>query len=244
MDLVIPIRPGHRSGPEPVKWLLRTYYQHWPAIERVFIVGYLPPCLDATTLIHIPTTQASTKFVNIGENLQAAIDSPDLGEEWIWANDDMFLITDYLDPLPLYRRPQPYADVIDGWGATGAPDHREYVIGMRRQYEILKDWGHENPHCCELHVPIPINRTHLEAVTRRAWSEYPDLERGHFRGIYGGTLPIGDTVPLDDVKIRAHNRPPAQISPWVSTSPVSWNVGAVGRWIRERYWRPSRWELR
>lgn len=243
MDLVIPIRPGGRNGPEPVQWLLRTYEHHWEAIDRVFIVGHLPRNLDPSEVIHIPTDQHRTKFENVGENLEATLRSEELGEEFIWANDDMFLIEDLEEPLPLYRRPIPYREVVAEWEAQGPPEHRAYVIGMKAQLEILEDWGYSDPICTELHVPIPIDRSRLTAITDRAWKEYPELERGHFRGIYGGTFTEKESVPMADVKHRPHRGGiPAKGARWISTSPVSWNIGEVGKWIRRKYWRKSRWE--
>ena len=158
-------------------------------------------------------------------------------------NDDFFFLAD-VDTLPLYRRQKPLGDYLAGLkGETDSPDpeHRAYVRGIRGQYDLLKRWGHKDPiQSTELHLPIPLDRTHLAAVLAAAAVDAPDLEAGHFRALYGAAL---DTVEAEDVKVPSHNGQMPK-GGFVSTGPVSWSVGLIGKTIRRRYWRPSPWEKR
>jgi hypothetical protein len=67
----------------------------------------------------------------------------------------------------------------------------------------------------------------------------PELEGGHFRALYGVGLPA---IPIADIKIRAHTELPAPGQTMVSTTPESWTMGAIGQYLRARYWRKSPFE--
>jgi hypothetical protein len=205
----------------------------------VLIIGHLPHQLDPAAVTHIPTVQDRSKFENIGTNVEALM-ALDL-ESVVWLNDDMYLVEDWVGPVPLWARDRRFLEVLAGLNAdTGSAEHRAYVRGMVAQYEVLADWGFDNPWCTDLHLPIPLDLERLRAVTSRAWADYPDLERGHFRALYGAGLEVD---PVPDVKHNPHRGLPTPTRGWVSSGPVAWNVGEMGKFIRRRYWRPSRWEL-
>jgi hypothetical protein len=209
-------------------------------VERVFIIGHLPPKISPDRVEFIPTPQEGTKFANIGENLEAVMESH-ISEEFIWLNDDFMLLEDFTGPMPVWARELPMREHIERLHpGIGSAEHRAFVLGLITQFEILLEWGFDDPMCADLHLPIPLEKLRLKAITSRVWAEYPLLERGHFRALYGAGLEL---EPVADVKHSAHRGFPEAVRGWVSSSPVAWNVGELGRVIRKRYWRPSRWEV-
>lgn len=236
MDLVVPLREHTRQGPNPARWMLRTVHHHLPQVDRVVIVGDLPDWAEPD--VWIPSRNDRPKFTNIGNHLERALRARDVSDEFIWTNDDIFLLAD-LTPMPVYAR-----GPIDPYAANlkpdqGHADHRAFIDGIRRQAALAKLWGYDpaatlNADC---HAPIPLEKDRLAAVLERRDQDDPAIEAGHFRMIYGLGLEAtvikdpkvrGDAVPDDDRVI-------------VSTSTRSWE-GPCGDRIRNLYWRPSPWE--
>lgn len=239
MDIAYPIRGVRASGPDPLRWSLRTAYQHLP-VDRVFIAGARRPgwLKPHERIVFIETAQARTKHDNIGENLRAVLGS-EISEEFVWLNDDFFLLSDF-DEIPLWARRQSLREKVEALRPDiGSPDNQAYVKGMRAQLGILSEWGFDDPICAELHVPIPLARTRAEEILDRVEREFPEHELGHFRALYGAGLPA---ELRDDVKVKSHTQELSENADLVSTSPVSWNVGNVGKQIRGKYWRRAPWE--
>lgn len=239
VDVAFPTKRNYRaSGSDPLRWALRCLSQHLEH-DRVFIVGDLPSWVEPTSVVHIPVVQDATKFVNIGRNIRAAAGS-EISDRFLWMNDDFFLLED-VEEVPLYCRHRSFREVVQGLhDEAGDANHRAYCIGMRGQLEILERWGFTEPHCTDLHVPIPLERGLLLEVLDRA-SHEPGHELGHFRALYGAGL---DAEPMMDVKLRHHRDMPRE-GAWVtSTNPVAWEVGDAGKMIRRRYHRPSPYERR
>lgn len=206
-------------------------------VDRVWIAGDLPNWIDPATVEHLPTDQSSSKFTNIGRNIRAVAESS-IADDFLWLNDDFFIIED-LEEIPLHSRPEPFGQLIENWNEhAGTTDHKAYIRGMRRQYQLLLEWGFdERIMCSDLHVPIPLNKGRLLEVLDRAAATAPDLEAGHFRALYGAGL---EMVPIRDNKRKGESLELGD-PPFVSTSPVAWQRGA-GVEIRSRYWRRSPFE--
>src|SRR5690606_15425571 len=88
MGVVVPIR-RIRSNLDPLIWVLRSWETNYPNI-RLVLAGHRPSWANPDAVVE--TVQNRTKFHNIGINLVATLNSPKVGEEFVWTNDDIFLL--------------------------------------------------------------------------------------------------------------------------------------------------------
>lgn len=238
MDIVVPIRPN-RPDPDHLQYVVRSWAELFP-VDRLFIVGRrLPEWADPDEVTHLKTHQNWEKFWNIGQNLEATLTS-DVSEEFVWLNDDMFLLK-RKRTIPLTNK-GPWDHVIYHLGEPrGTGDFQDYILGFRGQRDILRAWGFDTEvePCTDLHTPMPIVKARMAEILERLKAEYPAHWTGHFRGLYGAGLP---STRMGDVKLKAVDQLPAASWWTVSTAMKSWN-GQAGVMLRERFSTPSRFEL-
>jgi hypothetical protein len=220
-----------RPSPDPLVWSLRTMAYHYP-VDRVYIAGGLPRALDPNMVHHLPTAQRGHKWGNLAENLRAIVAS-DIGDTFIYMNDDFFVVAD-VDSIPLMDR-GPLDAYCETLRERGGADHQEFVVGMRAQRDLLRQWGYIDPPCTDLHAPQPTDKARMAELLERVARDHPDHPVGHWRALYGAGL---DSVTIRDPKHRGEIT-----GTYWSSSPQSWR-DTEGQWIRDRYWRPSPWEAR
>lgn len=242
--VVYPVRRGRRRDPDHLRWSIRSL-RNLPH-SNVVIVGQLPDWIDPATVSHIPTDQGRHKFVNIGMNLQAALDSADVTDRFVWFNDDFYVLRP-VDCVELHDRGPmgPFCEklrVAKHYQASYSTEHREYLAGMASQRSILLEWGYtDDLPFCDLHCPIPIDKDRCRDVLARTIDTKPDHQLGHFRGLYGAGLP---STYLEDSKTKSRNRHyklSDHPDPYFSTYVRTW-LGPVGAQIREMFPDPSPYE--
>jgi hypothetical protein len=203
----------------------------------------------------LPTKQDSTKFVNIGRNLQAVLDS-DISDRFLWMNDDFFFLTDYGEDIPLYARTQRYdhfcAKLQRNIGPRAhrprqprSPNLRGYINGMVDQMKFLHAAGVDvsAPINTDAHIPIPIDKARLKQVLVEVREKHPTHPVGHFRALYGNWPPqmIGIET-LNDPKLMGNkNGIPEDGRPFISTNSRSW-AGVIGGELRGMFDEPTRFE--
>lgn len=236
-DIAIPVRPKART--ESLRYALRSIHRHVPH-GRVYVVGGRPDYLS-DQITHLPTTQDSDPFTNVGRALTALLDS-DISEDFYWWQDDLFALEAVTEPIPLRARLQPldtYVDLITRNLATGATYHRQYVAGVKAQRDMLRAWGYDTaalPNgCC--HYPTPVNKTHLKHTLERIAAHDPGHPLGHFKAVHSADLPVEQ---IRDCKVMG-TRVPLPAWQFVSTSAASWK-GATGKKLMARLVEPSPYE--
>lgn len=193
--------------------------------SRVFIVGNLPAW--AKNVTHIPTRQLSTRYLNAFRNLVAACESRQIGESFIFMNDDFFIMKK-LESLPaLHRGP--------------ISIHRLHHSGMyfkqiMNTKRALENEGFSKILSYELHVPMIFEKSKLLTALRLAQA------RGvpNKRTFYGNYWGVGGQQ-IDDVKISDGRSPTGQ-EVFLSTSDGSFRRYEVGRYIRARFPDPCEYE--
>lgn len=232
-DVVIPVRMGDDN--EELRYALRSLALNMPH-RAVWLVGFLPSWVS-DQVGYIPVEQTSTKWANTRANLIAACTDPDVPDEFILSNDDMFCMRP-VEQVPVLHRGR-VDDVVRRFGERGI-DSR-YVVGMRDTATYLREMhGIDEPLSYELHIPMLVNkRTRLEALYL---AEESGIKVPHVRTIYGNLQQLGGEQ-IEDVKYHTFEDVPADDAVWVSTDDGPFNRGAVGAWIRERLPDPCRYEL-
>ncbi|MFC8332724.1 hypothetical protein [Streptomyces olivaceus] len=227
LDIVCPLREA--ASHEELRYALRTWEANLPH-GRVWLVGHRPRW--AINVEHIPNRQNGTKYSNTSRAVEAACLHPDVSEQFIFLNDDFFVLH-RLTALPVYHR-GPLREVEAYYASRG---NGAYLRGLRETRDLLVDRGHEDPLSYELHVPLPVTKTGM--LTALDAGRHLDVL--HKRTAYGVLAGIGGER-MRDVKVL-HRRPGFETrSGFLSTMPDSFAHGAVGSYIRHAYARPSRYE--
>lgn len=228
-DIVVPVREAATS--EELRYALRSLVAHLPH-GRVWLVGHRPRW--AVDVEHLPVPQTGTKFQNSTAAVRAACEHPDVSEEFVLTNDDMFLMHAQAGGMPvLHRGPLHEVEVYHASRQSG-----DYLRGMRETAALLADLGHRDPVSYELHVPMTVDKTGmLDALDLGQ-----HLDVLHKRTLYGNLAGVGGQ-PIEDVKIL-HRAPRGYTSDslFLSTMPDSFAYGEVGKFIRGAFPDPSPYE--
>ncbi|WP_432034584.1 hypothetical protein [Streptomyces antibioticus] len=226
-DIVYVVAQG--DGNEELRYSLRSLAAHLPH-GRVWIAGYRPAWVS-DTVGHIDTAQTGSRFQNSTGNLRAACEHPDVAEDFVYFNDDFFVMQ-ALEAVPVLHR-GPLAEVI---ASTPSSLYRRGASAtqMHMQRMGLADEGPLLSY--ELHVPLPVVKADMLAAL--------DAGRGlpvlHKRTLYGNLCRIGG-VQTADVKVKAYDDVGPD-GPFVSTSDASFAGGRVGERIRAAFPVPCRYE--
>ncbi len=153
MDIVYICRKGEN---EELRYSLRSIEKFSPNY-RVWVVGYKPSWYTGNFM---PVEDTSGKFNNIRLALLAVCENPEISEDFVFMNDDFFLIKPInkfitysggllTDKINRYRQINPTSS---------------YVIALKKTLEHLKRSGIKNPIDYDIHVPMVFNKTKLREV--------------------------------------------------------------------------------
>lgn len=227
----------HSLVNEELRYSLRSLAQHWPDTE-VTIVGFKPPWIVDVNYIPVPQVPGE-KHLNSLRNQAAALSSNDLPSEYWSMNDDFFI----LKPGATEYHWGFVEDVIQDYGRKELGN--SYYRSMIATWEICRDIGFEKPLSYAAHVPGRIHKDIMRDTVR-------DCNR---EGVWVQHLTIANNIaksgglqlPHGDVKIYDRHRL-VKLPDWlpdseyVSTYDVSFGRGSIGKWIRERFPEPCKFE--
>ncbi|MEC3995152.1 hypothetical protein VSR01_17080 [Actinacidiphila sp. DG2A-62] len=225
-DIVYPVRPGNTN--QELRYSLRSL-ANLPH-GRVWIAGHMPPWVRHAG--HIPVEPQATKYKGSTANLRAAVEHEEVSEEFLYFNDDFFLMRPLVSMPVLHRGP---LDRVERYYA-----HRpngSYLRGLRETRELLGELGHRQPLSYELHVPMPMTK----ARVRETLEVGAHLEVLHKRTLYGNLHQVGGRE-ISDPKILTRSPQFPQSAPFLSTSPDTFAHGLVGRFIRAAFPVPGPYE--
>lgn len=227
LDIVVPVREGPVN--EQLRYALRSWAANLPH-GRVWLVGGRPSW--AVGVEHIPTRQDGTKYRNTTRAVEAACLHPEVSDPFLLCNDDFFVLRRQ-EAMPVYHR-GPVAQVEAYYATRG---NGKYLRGLRQTRDLLVELGHPDPVSYELHVPLPVHKRGMLAALE-VGRHLPVL---HKRSMYGNLSRIGGER-MADVKVL-HRAPRYDTSSgFLSTMPDSFAHGAVGAFLRQAFWQPSRYE--
>lgn len=237
LDIVYPVRFSETN--EELRYSLRSLknINH----GNVFLVGFVPSW--AQNIIPIKRLQLGrTKYVNAQENLIAAIQHPDLADDFLLFNDDFF-ITSKIGEYPNYHRGL-LEDVINEHRQLKCGGFNPYLQGMIEGRNFLD--GIDNIQrpllSYELHIPMLYNKEKLKELLKIQQQLRP-MNVVQPRTMYGNYYKIGGTK-VADVKIYDIDQTifPDHI-PFISTSDRTWNRGEIGNYLRKKFNRKSDYEV-
>lgn len=187
MDIVIPLGKQSPYQNKELRYCLRLIEKHLKNYRNIYIVGELPNWL--TNVIHIPASDTSSHEVNIKNKILIACEHPDISEDFIFFNDDHFLIKD-VDALTY---PYYYCDDL----------HRKVIGAMYRQScnntrNILEHNNLPILHY-DIHAPIIYNKSMFKKIMEAYdWN----VRSGYIiKSLYCNTLKVMGEV-MTDLKVN------------------------------------------
>ena len=171
--------------------------------DKVFIVGGCPDNIRKEKIIHIPTEQTGTKWVNAKNNVKRACIDERLSDDFIYMNDDFFFMQPIAEPvkeLNLYW--DTMSAVYDIYFKRCAGE-TNWCKGMKQTRELLIKQGFTDPLCYDLHTPIIFNKTKFLKMFEEI-AGLDDIPVLHWRSVYGN-LYAQNASKTSDVKVRTAN---------------------------------------
>jgi hypothetical protein len=190
IDVVIPLGKGSRNGDLELRYCLRAIQKYLKNYRYVVIVGELPSFL--TGVLHIPFVDSDQKETNIMRKVLAACNTPEITDDFIFFNDDHFLLRRIdAQSYPYFHR-----------GNLSNAVHKYPVSNIYRQSiqntaNALRFKGFNDLHF-DIHTPIIYNKAKFrDVVPMYNWDTYGSLV---VKSTYCNTLRIAGEL-MKDCKI-------------------------------------------
>jgi hypothetical protein len=227
MDIVYTVKSGREFGDE-LRYSLRSL-ANIPH-DNVWIVGDTYPWVKNVRFLNV--YQGKSSWTNVHENLRRVCLQKDLSEEFIFLNDD-FYIMQKIDAMPVLHG-GPLSDLKDRYKKS---ERHYYARIVRNTFDYLGP-GSMN---YDLHTPMTLNKELLPIVLKNSKDRL-------FRSIYGNKYAIGGEY-YKDTKVRSKRHPaPAATheevvsSPFISSSNTSFSESFVGDFIRDQFHQKCNYE--
>jgi hypothetical protein len=227
IDVVYVLGTGSKFNNHEIRFSLRSVEKHLRNMGNVWIVGEHHPGLKDVNFIKYPdkTTMPGT---NIMLKLTRACEDLGISDDFLFFNDDHFLLTDYDAPLfPYY---------FDKTITEFARPADAYVRQVKNTGKYLTQKGLPDKFF-DVHTPIIFNKAKfIEYVTNGPDWSFP--HRYVVKSIYGNAMRI-EGEQFTDNKTDA---PPPPKSKIFSTS--SRVKASVQRFLLEQFPKKCRYEVR
>lgn len=188
--------------------------------NQVFIVGYTPSWVK--NIESIPTRQDGLRYNNSNNNLRAALNDPRVSEDFIFMNDDFFIMEE-TEIKPFYMSTMnSFIKKINS---------RAYLKIIEDTDELLEilEATHKS---YELHIPFVFNKTKLRKLFEIIDKHNVNGLNLMTRTLYGNYYEIGGKR-MDDVKIRDYET--VERKKYLSTTDDSFERGRIGRYIKSKF---------
>lgn len=166
LSIIIPLASngfGSRYGNVELKYCLRSIEKHLSGYGEIFLIGHKPNWVK--NVQHIPATDEDRtwwKEWNIYRKILLACEDPRVSEDFLFMNDDHFLLKDFVaGEFPYYW---------DGGLDDQTKREDQYGATVRNTHDLLKSLGIESPKHCDVHTPCLYNKDKFKALSKFNWS--------------------------------------------------------------------------
>jgi hypothetical protein len=230
MDAVFTVRDGPTG--ESLRYALRGLHENVDT-DEVWMVGSTPGWVRKHHQIDVE--QRWDRWHNTSHSLLAVCEHPDVSDPFMLWNDDFFALRPviHLDWCHGPMRTFPDVDKVSRAYLQGRDDTLRYL----REHD-----GFLDPLSFDLHVPLVVHKDVMAQAVRDTMAIAVPWKRSAYgnRALRAGLIPRPTTRP--DPKIFDLESLPGPDWDWLSSAPYAFTVGAVGRWVRERFPDPSPYE--
>lgn len=234
-DVVYTVKPDDSN--EELRYSLRSLSNIGDFSGRVFIAGYKPSWLK--NVIHVPNfqTMRKSKYKNAKSNWQKVNAHPELSQEYIYMNDDFFVMKPIKEVPVLHNGDQD--EFIERYLKIGSKAYVQGAITTKHVVHRMGVGGKLKNY--ELHVPMVFDKTKRKALSLLMREANPEGKNTHFRTAYGNYYKLGGRK-MKDVKIHGNGFAFDKNSTFLSTSDESFAQSDVGTFIRKQFPKKSRYE--
>lgn len=216
---------------EELRYSLRSVEVNWPYF-RVWFCGGCPDGINPDIMMRL-NQQGLNKWEKVRNSLIKVCENNEITEDFWLFNDDFFV----MKKRKAYFEPQyngKIIDYIEHIKMKHHGSHSEYTVRLLKTIEALEsaDRGTLN---YEVHKPMLINRQKALEVL----DKFPKV--GGFRSLYGNYWQIGGENQ-HDMKIKELRTFDWEDWEFLSTADSSFREGDVGKYIRGRFNKISRFE--
>lgn len=228
-DIIYFVKPSMANN--ELTYSLRTL-ENFKVGGRVWFYGFCPYHLAPDYFVECNQGLFS-KWKRVHDMIVKVCENDNITEDFWLFNDDFFV----LNPVEKYSNEyngtlQELADSIH----RRVGIETKYTINIRCLAKFLEKEGLPTKNYC-LHKPMLVNRKKALEVLKK----YPDEPM--FRSLYGNYWNIG-RAESEDCKISKHHSKKFDKNwQFVSTDDATFREGDVGRYIREKFDKPSKYEL-
>jgi hypothetical protein len=232
ISIVIPLGHGSRWNNTELRYCLRSIEKHLTGYGEIFIIGERPEWLH--NIIHIPAIDSDKTYHkerNIFNKIRLAILDERVTEDFLFVNDDHFLLKDYdagAFPYYYYCRLSNYMTVTD------------YKHTVRN----TKMWLNYDPFYADIHCPIIYNKEKFQSVFEAvAWPHFGYCIKTAYCHFHQSTmieqsdLKLNEQLPCTKIKDLIAGRP------WFSMGDAARGPELL-KVLRELYPNPSKYEKR
>lgn len=176
IDIVIPLRNDSKWENNEIRYCLRSVEKHLDNIRDVYIIGHKPKFL--TNVKHIPMRDTSQWVtVNIRKKLLAACDHPDISPNFLYMNDDHYLLESF-DKDHFY-----YCGTLQE--AEGSTNHSIYRQIIRNTIYRMSSTSLNY----DIHTPVLINKkVFVESMNQEPGESAWPLNPNEWHPCWGGYL--------------------------------------------------------
>lgn len=220
---------------EELRYSLRSVEENWQ-YNNVYFYGGCPVDLKPDKYVYVNQT-ALSKFERVRDMLYQVCLNDEITEDFWLFNDDFFILKRKTENMP----PQ-YNRTLEDRIKKIEKRHDGPTEYTRRLRHLVKTLKNDSKGTLDyaVHKPILINRKRMLEVLER----YPNEPM--FRALYGNYWKIGGVSNHDmKIKITNYKKIDLVMKEWdfLSTSDSSFENGNVGRYIKDRFYIKSRFEL-
>lgn len=162
IDIVIPLRNDSKWDNNEIRYCLRSVEKHLTGIRDVYIIGHKPKFLQ--NVKHVPmrdTSQWAT--VNIRKKLLAACDNPEVSENFLYMNDDHYLLEDYKKDVFYHQGP-----LIGTHNRSKNSIYRKIILNTM---EVVGQYHND----FDIHTPVLINKhVFQKSMNQVSWDFNPN----------------------------------------------------------------------
>lgn len=157
MDVVYPIGRGSVWGDREIKYSLRSVQKHLSGVDNIWVIGHLPD--HVTNVRHIEFEDVcGNKEANICAKILRACDEPEISQDFLFMNDDHFLLSDFTaSEFPYYYKGEIQAFL------SKAPRRGAYIQAVVRTFYALRSKGKLTKYF-DAHCPIVYNKDKFKQV--------------------------------------------------------------------------------
>ena len=181
MDVVYICRPGPN---EELRYSIRSVEKNVPH-RKIWVVGQKP---DWYTGNFIQVDSNNSKYSNARANLDAAVKSNDISENFILMNDDFFVMRK-IEKIAYFYSGTLLGKIQENQALT-MPGL--YTKLLHNTYTQLVSLGIDNPLNYEMHIPMIVNKEKFKSILR--------FKTCLWRSLYGNIYDVRG-VERSDVKV-------------------------------------------